>query len=74
MALRTRLDHRLLSWHLFWFVRAKGCIHCTGTHLVSEALLNQSGTIAFFLIVGFLVFVTIKGELPAYAKTVGLGS
>lgn len=34
--------------------------------------MNQSGTIAFFLIAGFLIFVTIKGELPAYAKTVGL--
>lgn len=34
--------------------------------------MNQSGTIAFFLIAGFIIFVTIKGELPAYAKTVGL--
>lgn len=29
--------------------------------------MSQSSTIAFFLIVGFIVFVTMKGQLPAYA-------
>jgi hypothetical protein len=28
----------------------------------------------FFLLAGFVVFVTMKGELPAYAATVGLGN
>lgn len=35
--------------------------------------MSQSSTIAFFLIVGFLVFVTMRGELPAYAAVLGLG-
>jgi hypothetical protein len=34
--------------------------------------MGQSSTIAFFLIAGFLVFITMKGELPAYAATIGL--
>jgi hypothetical protein len=34
---------------------------------------SQSATIVFFLLAGFLVFITIKGELPAYAAVVGLG-
>lgn len=32
----------------------------------------QSSTIAFALIVGFIVFVTVRGELPSYLKVVGL--
>lgn len=33
---------------------------------------NQANWIAVSLLVGFLVFVTIKGELPDYRKVVGL--
>jgi hypothetical protein len=35
--------------------------------------MSQSSTIAFYLIAGFLVFVTMRGELPAYAKVLGFG-
>lgn len=35
--------------------------------------MSQSSTIAFFLLAGFLVFVTMRGELPKYAAVVGLG-
>jgi hypothetical protein len=36
--------------------------------------MSQSSTIAFFLMAGFLVFITMRGELPKYAAVVGLGS
>jgi hypothetical protein len=36
--------------------------------------MSQSSTIAFFLMFGFLVFVTMKGELPEYAAVLGFGS
>lgn len=35
---------------------------------------SQSSTIAFFLIAGFIVYVTMKGELPKYAAIIGLGA
>ncbi len=34
----------------------------------------QSSTIAFALIVGFIVFITVRGELPKYLGVLGLGS
>jgi hypothetical protein len=34
----------------------------------------QSSTIAFSLIVGFIVFITVRGELPKYLGVLGLGS
>jgi hypothetical protein len=34
----------------------------------------QTSTIAFALIVGFVVFVTVRGELPKYLGVIGLGS
>lgn len=36
--------------------------------------MNQSTVIAFFLLIGFVVYITIKGELPAYAAILGFGS
>jgi len=36
--------------------------------------MQQSSTIAFFLLAGFVVYITIKGELPAYAGVLGIGS
>jgi hypothetical protein len=33
----------------------------------------QTSTIAFALIVGFVVFITVKGELPAYLCVLGIG-
>jgi hypothetical protein len=36
--------------------------------------LSQSSTIAFFLLGGFIVFITIKGELPSYLGVLGIGS
>jgi hypothetical protein len=36
--------------------------------------MSQSSVIAFFLLAGFLVFITMKGELPDYAAVIGLGS
>jgi hypothetical protein len=35
---------------------------------------SQSSTIAFFLLGGFIVFITIKGELPSYLGVLGIGS
>ena len=35
--------------------------------------MSQSSVIAFFLMAGFLVFVTMRGELPKYAAVIGLG-
>jgi hypothetical protein len=36
--------------------------------------MSQSSVIAFFLLGGFIVYITIKGELPKYAATVGIGA
>jgi hypothetical protein len=36
--------------------------------------MSQSSIIAFFLLGGFIVYITIKGELPKYAATVGIGA
>lgn len=36
--------------------------------------MSQSSTIAFALIVGFIVFITVRGELPKYLGVLGLGS
>jgi len=35
--------------------------------------MSQSSTIAFFLMAGFLIYITIKGELLSYAGIVGIG-
>lgn len=35
--------------------------------------MNQSNVIVGALILGFFVFVTVKGELPAYMAVLGLG-
>jgi hypothetical protein len=35
---------------------------------------QTSSTIAFALILGFIVFVTVRGELPVYLGVIGLGS
>jgi hypothetical protein len=34
--------------------------------------MNQSSVIAFFLLAGFVVFVTMKGELGNYRAVVGI--
>ena len=34
----------------------------------------NTSTIAFFLLAGYVVFITIRGELPAYLCVLGLGS
>jgi len=34
--------------------------------------LSQSSYIAAFLLIGFLVFITAKGQLPAYLTVIGL--
>lgn len=34
--------------------------------------MNHSQTVAAALILGFFVFVTVRGELPAYMRVVGL--
>jgi hypothetical protein len=36
--------------------------------------MSQSSIIAAALLVGFIVFITVKGELSSYAAIVGLGS
>lgn len=36
--------------------------------------MSQSSIIAAFLLFGFIVFITVRGELPQYAAIVGLGT
>lgn len=36
--------------------------------------MNQSSSIAAALIVGFIVFITIRGELSKYLAVLGLGA
>lgn len=36
--------------------------------------MSQSSTIAFGLLAGFVVYITVRGELPAYLCVIGLGS
>lgn len=35
--------------------------------------MNNTSTIAFSLIIGFIVFITVRGELPAYLCVLGIG-
>lgn len=35
--------------------------------------MTQSSTIAFFLIAGFVMYITVKGELTDYAGVLGIG-
>lgn len=35
--------------------------------------MSQTTKIAFALFIGYIVFVTMKGQLPAYMAVVGLG-
>jgi hypothetical protein len=35
--------------------------------------MGQSSTIMFYLLAGFIIFVTMKGQLVDYAGVVGLG-
>lgn len=34
--------------------------------------MSQTSIMAGALIVGFIVFITVKGELPAYLKVIGI--
>jgi len=34
--------------------------------------MSQNSIIAFALVIGFVVFVTTKGELPSYLQVIGL--
>jgi hypothetical protein len=34
--------------------------------------MNQTSTIAAALIIGFIVYITVKGELPKYLAVIGL--
>lgn len=34
--------------------------------------MGQTGIIFFALVVGFIVYITIKGELAAYLQTLGI--
>lgn len=36
--------------------------------------MEQSSVIAWFLLAGFIVFVTVRGELPQYLAVLGLES
>jgi hypothetical protein len=36
--------------------------------------MSQNSIIAFGLIIGFIVFITLKGELQLYLAVIGLGS
>lgn len=35
--------------------------------------MSQTSTIFAYLLAGFVIFVTMKGELPDYAAVIGLG-
>jgi len=41
---------------------------------LDELMISQSSTIAFFLLAGFVIYVTMKGELPQYAAILGIGN
>lgn len=34
--------------------------------------MSQSSIIAFFLLAGFIVFITVRGELPKYLNVLGI--
>jgi hypothetical protein len=34
----------------------------------------QTSTIAFALVIGFVVYITVRGQLPGYLGVLGLGS
>lgn len=34
--------------------------------------MNQTSIIAAALVVGFIVFITVKGQLPQYFKVIGI--
>jgi hypothetical protein len=34
--------------------------------------MSQSNWIAAYLLIGFIVYVTVRGQLPAYAEILGL--
>jgi len=34
-------------------------------------MISQSSVIAFFIIAGFVVYITVRGQLPQYAKVIG---
>ena len=36
--------------------------------------MSQSSVIAFFLLIGFVLYATMQGQLPAYAAVLGFGS
>jgi hypothetical protein len=36
--------------------------------------MSQSNIVVGCLLLAFLIFITVRGELPAYMKVVGLGS
>jgi hypothetical protein len=36
--------------------------------------MSQTSTIAFYLLAGFIVYVTMRGHLPDYAEVLGLGA
>jgi hypothetical protein len=40
--------------------------------LVNTEKMNHSSTIAAAVLIGFIVFVTVKGELPRYLAVIGL--
>lgn len=35
--------------------------------------MNQTGYVAAFIIIGFVVFITLRGELPQYLAIGGIG-
>jgi hypothetical protein len=39
---------------------------------VETFLMSQSSIIAGALLIGFIVFITIKGELPKYRAVIGI--
>ena len=34
--------------------------------------MQQSSVIAAYLLIGFIVFIIVKGQLPAYLKVIGM--
>jgi hypothetical protein len=46
--------------------------HCADG--IRDKAISQSSNIGFFLIAGFIVYITVRGELPAYLCVIGFGS
>jgi len=63
------LDYRYPDWLPVEHLHA--AIGTTATQNSTRCVMSQSSVIAAFLLIGFLVFITVRGELQGYMKVIG---